>query len=169
MRCPDCNKFVGFDEGNVNLDIDIDEDSGRISISGEVTLPCAECGQDLKQLSVSEEVEGSDSFDSDPLELVKAKLPEGSEEITQAWFDEHCTVAYEGSLDSSYHEQQQTHDRRGKPIKNSRYAKTYKGAEITGTITRTITCDVKGVEPIVEEESFEHTIEEQASAFDELV
>lgn len=168
MRCPDCNKFVGFDEGNVNLDIDIDS-NGAISISGEVTLPCAECGQDLKQLSVSEDVAGEDSFDTDPLELVKAKLPEGAEEVTQEWFDKHCTIEYEGDFDSSYHERAQTHDRRGKPIRNSRYAKTYKGAEITGTIKRTITCDVTGVEPIVEEESFEHTIEEQASAFEELV
>jgi membrane protein involved in colicin uptake len=50
MRCPDCNKFVGYDDSNEPEadDADVDAD-GRVSGTVRVYLACAECGTELKE------------------------------------------------------------------------------------------------------------------------
>lgn len=50
MRCPDCNKFVAYDDTNEPEadDADIDRD-GHVSGTVRVYLSCAECGTELKE------------------------------------------------------------------------------------------------------------------------
>ena len=54
MRCPDCNKFVSYDEPEVEVTDDgvVDED-GEVEVEVQVQLRCAECGCDLKSASVT--------------------------------------------------------------------------------------------------------------------
>ena len=50
MRCPDCNKFVSFDDSNepeVN-DVNVD-DNGYVTAEVRFVLTCAECGAELKE------------------------------------------------------------------------------------------------------------------------
>jgi hypothetical protein len=50
MRCPDCEKFVSYDDSNepeIN-DENIDDD-GAISIGARIVLTCADCGNELKE------------------------------------------------------------------------------------------------------------------------
>ena len=184
MRCPDCGKFVGFDEGNVDeVEADIDEESGVVQIEGRVVLPCAECGTELKELSVSEEIETADDFEKSVLDAVKEAVGDklGSE-VTQEWVDANCKVTYSIDAEPEFHERTQTTVKvaikkkgkvvghKEKPIKSSRYMKTYKGVTVSGTVTRTIHASVPG-HPGIEigdDTDFEHTIEESASSFDEL-
>lgn len=62
-RCPDCNKFVSYDEQepDVNIDVVPNADHTSLVISGTVTvtLPCAECGTELKtyEFEVEKEVD----------------------------------------------------------------------------------------------------------------
>lgn len=51
MRCPDCNKFVSYDEPDVEVsNLEADEDFVRLDI--RVSLRCAECGTDLKEADI---------------------------------------------------------------------------------------------------------------------
>jgi hypothetical protein len=65
MRCPDCNKFVSYDESNpeVEGDPEVTED-GDVTVSVRVVLPCAECGQELKDCTL--ELTGSISEGGTP-------------------------------------------------------------------------------------------------------
>ena len=48
MRCPDCNKFVSFDDPEVELvDVDISEDNVFVTV--HITLNCGECGTALAE------------------------------------------------------------------------------------------------------------------------
>lgn len=57
-RCPDCNKFVGIEMAEPELNLEVDNDG---SITGDVRLvqTCAECGTELAEanLEVGGEVE----------------------------------------------------------------------------------------------------------------
>lgn len=186
MRCPECNKFVGFDDGNVDeVEVEIDEDSGAVTVTGRVVLPCAECGTELKELSVDETVETADEFDDVLTVLNGVARPGDPPDVTQEWADKHVTVSYEldGDPDTEFHERTQTTVQvpikkkgvvvgyRTKPIKSARYMKTFKGVAVSGTVKRTLTIDdpTFGREKVEETAEFEHEIEEQSSAFDELV
>lgn len=53
MRCPDCNKFVSYDEPEVEVTVDpIDAATGEnpsvVGVSVEINLNCQECGTQLK-------------------------------------------------------------------------------------------------------------------------
>ena len=48
MRCPDCAKFVSYDEPQVELD-DEHVEGLAYTASIRVTLPCADCGTELKE------------------------------------------------------------------------------------------------------------------------
>lgn len=73
MRCPDCNKFVGLEMGDPEIEeIEIDED-GRIDATVHIVRQCAECSTDLKEatLEMSGEipVEIADKHKGDDCEL----------------------------------------------------------------------------------------------------
>jgi hypothetical protein len=58
MRCPDCNKFVGLEMDDPDLeDIDI-SDNGEITATVRIARKCADCGNDMKEalLEMSDEV-----------------------------------------------------------------------------------------------------------------
>lgn len=64
MRCPDCNKFVSYDdsqEPEVSLDVQGESIVGDVRI----VLPCADCGTDLKEYTfdIDEGFEFPDSKD----------------------------------------------------------------------------------------------------------
>src|SRR4029077_1202759 len=98
MRCPDCNKFVGYDEPNTeNIEVEIDEEEGTVTVQGELTLPCAECGTDLKSLNIEEEQGTADLF-PDALTGIREATPEALRHlVTQEWFETegNVTVSYE--------------------------------------------------------------------------
>ncbi len=185
MRCQDCNKFVAFDDGNVDdVEVELDEDAGTVTITGRVVLPCAECGAELKELSVDETVEVADEF-NDVLAVLTDAAPVGLKKtVTPEWVDKHVTVKYEfdGDPDTEFHERAQTTvkvpiKKKGKvighkerKIKSARYMKTYKGVRVSGTVKRTI--EVADPEfPVTASDDtadFDHTVEEQSSAFEEL-
>jgi hypothetical protein len=169
MRCPQCNKFVAFDEGNVDdIQAEIDEVSGEVTIEGRIVLPCAECGEELKQLEISSAAETTDLFDP-VADVVRAHYLDVYEK-TDDWIMERVEVSYDGDFTPHYTErQEEKKNRKGQVIRNPR-ATTLKGVEVLGTVKRTITSINKcfKLEPITEEREFNETIEEPASAFEEL-
>lgn len=111
MRCPDCNKFVSYDEPMIEVDsIDVNDD--EISGNVRVVLACAECGEELKDCyfdiseTIAHECDGieEDGFNFEILE-------EDNFEPMDRYEDR---------------------DRNGKLIKNMRYMKHLYG--FTGTI-----------------------------------
>lgn len=153
MRCPDCNKFVPYDEPQVeeqNCDVSDGEVQGEV----RVVLTCAECGTELKEHSF--EIAHAIEHECDPAayEEHQASL----EEDDRTSEDEDPTyelVSSDNWNPSDYYEDK---DRNGKPIKNPRYQKHYYGFE--GTVT--VQCSKCGEE--FEVEIKDH---EQASGFDE--
>lgn len=140
MRCPDCNKFASYDEPQCEVNhVEVDDGSVRVSVT--VQLNCAECGNTLKDAEIEAESEITHDCpkkdakveDEDQFELVNDGDAEGTNRL-------------------------ETKDRHGKPIKSSRYMKTFYGF----TIEPEVKCRKCG-------EQFSVTIEgeEQASGFNE--
>lgn len=148
MRCPDCNKFVSYDEGTdpeINSeDLQINEDGISGVVTGEVrvVLPCAECGTELKEWNGEFEMEFEHECD-------------GKNEIGEE--EEKFEIE---EVNASFSSRMEDKDRKGRQIKNHRYMKTYYGADITADIK----CNKCG-----ETITLEGHVEEQASGFDELV
>lgn len=178
MRCPDCNKFVGFDELNVDdVEVDIDETTGQVSVSGRMVLPCADCGTELKEAGVDHEEDVAEKFGDIEAAVAAATNEKYRGLIDETWVDKNVEVTYEfdGEPEKEATERSQTTDRHGKPIKSTRYMKTFRGVCITGTVTRKLSfpeiLDDGSLGPNIElEENADFTIEqeEQASAFEEL-
>jgi len=49
MRCPSCSKFVSFGEPDVEVESSEVGDDDTVTAEVRVTLPCAECGEELKE------------------------------------------------------------------------------------------------------------------------
>lgn len=139
MRCPDCGKFVAYnDEPDIETP-DLEYSDGRVTGSVTRPLPCGECGTDLK----------SAELDID-LEVTWEKEPK-----------EGCEHDFDISVDNcSPSSRVETKDRKGRPIKSARYMTTYYGVELSGAIT----CDACEAEG-----GFGGTVEAAASSFDEQV
>jgi hypothetical protein len=150
MRCQDCNKFVSYGEPNTdNLEVELE--NGSLTLRGELTLTCGECGTDLASCSVDAEENVSDLFDRNPDESA-------GETAIDLIEDE---PSYEPT------DRTEDKDRHGKPIKNPRYAKRFYGVEATVTIRRTI-LDRDGKEVHSEDREVTIAAEEQASSFETL-
>jgi hypothetical protein len=111
MRCPDCNKFVSYDDQTEpEVELEVDED-GNVSGTAHIILTCADCGTELKTADF--DVEAS-------LEIPEGHKGEGHE----------LEIELDGA---ELTVDRQTTDRHGKPIKNPRYMKTLYGysAEFT--------------------------------------
>jgi len=142
MRCPDCSKFVAYDEPEVEV--------GEVSVSGDavtvdatVSLNCGECGALLKQASINAEA----TIEHACGEGVKNEIAEG---------DERYEIESDG--DATGTDRTETKDAKGRTITNARYMKRYYGFELSPTI-KCLACD----------ETFDVAVmgEEQASAFEE--
>lgn len=140
MRCNSCNKFVSYDEPQVEArDIEVATETDSFTVSGavEVRLICAECGGDLKTAELEFE------------HVVKVTLPEGKELASNpTWAESSC----EGTSRTE-----------GK----GRGMRTYYGFALTGTIEYHL--KDKDADPDDAEQSVEVDISDdiQASSMDE--
>lgn len=107
MRCPDCQKFVGNEQAEPELTLDVD-DNGNVTGDVRLVLQCADCGTELAESNQSVDIE------------VGFEHAEG------------CTGAAL-SISEESAENQDRYD--GKPGTPPRYRRHYYGAEITGKVT----------------------------------
>lgn len=82
MRCNDCNKFVGLDLGDAEVQSgpDIDE-SGNITCEARIVRNCAECGTELKEANFS--LEGQMDVEGHTGEGHELEAEETSSEATE--------------------------------------------------------------------------------------
>jgi hypothetical protein len=141
MRCPDCSKFVSFDEPKVEVESEEVErvNDSAVSVTAEVhvTLKCADCGSELKETSIQ--------FEND------FEVPEPKDTSENP---HDLEVSVEAEPTDWYNDK----DRHGKPIRNPRYQTHYYGADLAITVT-----DEAG-----SQHDFEAQVGEAASAFDEV-
>lgn len=150
MRCPDCGKFVSFEPGEPEADLEINSvslDGGivTIEIGGTVRgiLNCAECGTELKEATF--EVSQEHDFS------LGEAIEKGKE-----W----GTPDFEVEVNSCEPtDRQETIDKKGKVIP-FRYRKTFYGISAKYTIS--------GPDGFLSA-SFTFEDDLQASAWDELV
>jgi hypothetical protein len=137
-RCPDCNKFVSYEQAEPELDlsVDLEEDEngvpGDATVSGSVrlVLNCGECGTEMAE--ANPDVEASVSL-------------------------EHGEAAeHDVDIEGESAEANDRYD--GKPGTPSRYRRHFYGADITGTIK----CSCGAVAEL------ECSVEEQAGGFESL-
>jgi hypothetical protein len=131
-------------------------------------MPCAECDTELKELSVEEEFETADDFETTVVEAIKASVPEQyRDKVTEEWVESRggdgllaarCKIKYE--FDN--HENTFSDEK----VKG----KAMKGVTVTGTVKRTIHVSIPGHPgtEIVDDLDFEQTVADAPSAFDEL-
>ena len=128
MRCPDCNKFVSFDtDSDPESDINVD-DVGNVDGSCRIVNTCQDCGTELKEATLEIEASVEDDVEKHRKEhgwSGEGEVPEG-----------HRSLSVEAEMSRT--ERMQSHDRRGKLIRNRRYMKHLYGAE--GSITVTCEC-----------------------------
>lgn len=145
MRCPDCNKFVGFDQQDPEVQLDVSaptheagaegkEKQGTATVNVEVrlVLACAECGTELKETQASEDQEVE--------------------------FEGHEGEGHELSVEETNSETTSRQD--GKAGTPSRYRRTYYGASVSYEVR--CECGETVGDGQVD-------VECQASGFDELV
>ena len=170
MRCPSCEKFVAFDEGNVDeVEAEIDEDSGEIHISGRVVLPCAECGDELKELNVEEDVPTCDEFEKSVVDAIRDAVPqEYRDKVTDEWVENQGSG---GPLEARCKVKYEFEDHENSYFEEKVKGKTQKGVTVSGTVKRTIHVSIPGHPgtEIADDHDFEHTVSDVPSAFDELV
>jgi len=191
MRCPECRRFVGFGDMDVSeVEVEVDEDDGTVTMRGRISLPCAECSATLKELEVEQEECVGEQF-PDLLAVVQGGVPESARHlITEEWVEKHVRVQFELDGEASIEgtERTQTYKevtfKRGpkkgqtvrKPIP-ARYAKTYRGVEAEGELIRTVhwpEVDEEGtVDRTVQVEhkdriEFKVEVEESTASFDEV-
>lgn len=83
MRCPDCNRFVSYDDGN-DPEPELDFDNGEVTGTVRILLTCAECGTELKEGTFEVSVPMEDELqahlrEKHPEMVSKGTLPDGSE------------------------------------------------------------------------------------------
>lgn len=150
MRCPDCNKFVSYDEPQCEIgSVEIDDETVRANVT--VQLNCQDCGSTLKDAEI--EAEAAVGHECKP-EAERGKDWEPDADFKKD--DDQYEVESDGDAEGT--NRMETKDRHGKPIKSSRYMKSFYGF----TLESEIKCRKCG-------ETFSVTLEgeEQASAFNE--
>lgn len=162
-RCPDCQKFVGLEavEPEVNSvevlsveDIDQETGSQMIEVGGDVhlALNCAECGSEMKTADLTIENESVEFTHN----KIRPEAVEGGPEVTEEADDVMCD-AEESDLEIEDEGAESTEDYRP-PGRPARYQKHFYGAEVSVKI-HCSKCEA--------EDTFQVKVEEQASAFEE--
>jgi hypothetical protein len=101
-RCPDCNKFVSYEEQEPEVTIEVD--GGAITGTARIVNACQDCGTELTEFTfeVSQEIEDADAHEGDSHEMsVETSLEErttrtegrGRKPRTFYGFSCHYTVA----------------------------------------------------------------------------
>ena len=150
MRCPDCNKFVSYDEPQAE-DVEVSLAGKAVSVDATVRLNCQDCGTTLKESTFNVEKEFEHECKPDAERENTWKPDEDFKEG-----DEVFEIEAEGDAEGT--SRLQTTDSKGKPIKSSRYMKQFYGFSIEPEIK----CRKCG-----ETFSVSLTDESQASSFDE--
>ena len=150
MRCEQCNKFVSYDEPECEVN-SVDLSGDMVTASVTVNLNCAECSQQLK----TAEIEAENQVEHEC--LPEDKRPEG-QKGDESYVEGEDQYEVEDEGDAEGTSRTETKDRNGKPIKSSRYMKTFYGFSMEVNII----CRKCGESVSVSLEG-----EEQASAFDE--
>jgi hypothetical protein len=139
MRCPDCNKFVAFDEADPEVDsLEISED-GAVTVGIRIVNTCADCGTELKEAMFELEEEAA---------IPDGHLDEGHELMIQECGSERT--------------QRSGYIKKGVFVPaGGRYAKTFYGASVDYEIT----CSCGEMEPV--QGTLMDDV--QASSMDEMV
>ncbi len=149
MRCPDCNKFVSYEDPPECEVQSCEVVEKSVEMTVRVILKCADCGNELKDA----EIEGEAEIEH------QCSEPEKFEKMDD---DGHEMFTLEGDYDAATEPDSRTEqkDRNGRTIKLARYMKTYYGFKADLDVK----CNCC-------EEAFkvEMNGEEQASGFNELV
>lgn len=111
MRCPNCNKFVSYDEPEAQVD-SVELNGGTLSANVRLVLNCSECGGELKDAELEAHKEIEHECDACDLEIADEGTPDTFSRL-------------------------QDKDRRGKTIKSSRYMKTFYGFSLECSINCT--------------------------------
>jgi hypothetical protein len=140
MRCPDCRKFVSFEESEPEInELQVDAD-GNVTANVHITNNCADCSQELTEANFDMEADHTDDC--------KEHVGKGHELSIE---DNGC----ERTERSGYFDKGQFKAAGG------RYAKHFYGVELSYTIT--CSCGkLEGIEGML-------TGEIQGSGMDELV
>jgi hypothetical protein len=159
MRCPDCNKFVSYDEPEVevnSVDLEQTKDGVQATADLRVVLKCADCGTELKALDFNEDASADHTCPAAAEAKQKAEHPDE----WKAGQEDGDKFDLEGDGNGDGTSRLETQDRHGKPIKSRRYMTTYYGF----TLEPDIRCRCCG-------EQVSLTIEGEASAssFEEQV
>ena len=60
MRCPDCNKFVSYDDStDPEVELEVDEE-GSVTGTVRIVLTCADCSTELKDAEFEVDVDAQD-------------------------------------------------------------------------------------------------------------
>lgn len=159
MRCPDCNKFVSFDEPAIEILDEAVDNEGTVTGEAQITLACAECGLGLSSTTIPFEVQidhkcKEKESEGEPKEEVLVGETGAPEEEGEE--EEEFEVEMDDPEPTEDFKPKTT--KQGKPV-SPRYQKHY-GATISGKVI---------CQKCWEEIPFEVSVEEQASAFDSLV
>jgi hypothetical protein len=170
MRCPDCNKFVSFDEQEPEINsIEVD-DSGNVSAEVRIVNACGDCGAELKEANFSPEsgdpVEPFAKHKEDATRTHEQRLADYGVALeewkTKTGFPPTEALEPEKPL-STEHELEVEEDgseRTSRSVGKGRGTKTYYGFSLGYTVT--CSCGDFSVSGVMEDD-------EQASGMDELV
>src|SRR5438045_7117871 len=111
MRCPDCNKFVSYDEPQCEV-ASVSLDGESVSASVTVQLNCQDCGTTLKDAEIEAQAEFQHECTAPRAKDWKAN-------------QEQFEIENDGDAEGT--SRTQNTDRHGKPIRLSRYMKTFYG------------------------------------------
>ena len=150
MRCPDCNKFVSYDEPQCEVN-SVDVSGTDVHASVTVSLNCQDCGGTLKDAEIE--------ADAEIVHVCKPKKERNKEWKPNPEYkdgDDQFEADDGGEAEGS--SRIQDTDRNGKPIKSARYMKTFYGFTLEAEV-RCLKCG----------EPFTVSLEgeEQASGFNE--
>ena len=134
MRCPDCNKFVSFEEAEPEVESLEAGTDGTVTATVRIVNTCMECSQ----------------------ELTEATLDLESQDVCQAASDHQCTAKKDATEKESFEAEEDSCERvsksgyykKGKWVDAfGRYTKTFYGAELTATV-KCSHCDQAVREPV---------------------
>lgn len=150
-RCPDCNKFVSYDDSYEPEVESAEVSDSTLTIEVRVVLPCAECGTELKESTMEASVEIEHDCSKKDEDGFKPEFSVDESDIS-AEMTSNVLTTKKVFL-------KRTEEWVEREIKNRRGWKQMYGAYLTGHVV----CENCG-----EKIEFDADVEEQASSFDDL-
>ena len=117
-KCPNCPQFTSKDtDVDPELDAQVDDD-GLVRVNARIANACSECGEELEETSFDLEIDLSGEIQEHRDSKHKGK-----------------STTLEVDADGSRTDELQTKDRKGRPIKRSRYMRRLYGIDVEATVT----------------------------------